>query len=53
MGVSPRGFTPGELKKSYYTLSKMYHPDKNPDPNAAEKFRQVKLGKISNYVNGW
>lgn len=22
MGVSPKGFTPGELKKSYYTLSK-------------------------------
>lgn len=45
MGVSPtRGFTPSELKKSYYTLSKMYHPDKNPDPAAAEIFMRVKQG---------
>ena len=46
MGVSPRGFTPSELKKSYYSLSKMYHPDKNPEPEAADKFVQVKLGKL-------
>ena len=45
MGVSPKGFTQSELKKSYYTLSKLYHPDKNPDPEATEKFVQVKLGK--------
>ena len=44
MGVSPRGFTQGQLKKSYYTLSKMYHPDKNPELEAADKFRHVKLG---------
>lgn len=45
MEVSPRGFPPGQLKKSYYSLSKMYHPDKNSDPEATEKFRQVKIGK--------
>jgi DnaJ-class molecular chaperone len=51
MGVSPRGFTQGELKKSYYTLSKMYHPDKNPEPEAADKFRYVKLGTITQSFN--
>ena len=45
MSVSPKGFTAGELKRSYYSLSKMYHPDKNSDPGAAEMFIQVKLGK--------
>jgi DnaJ-class molecular chaperone len=47
MGVSPRGFTQSQLKKAYYSLSKKYHPDKNPEPEAAEKFRQVKLGIFS------
>jgi DnaJ-class molecular chaperone len=38
MGVSPKGFSQGELKKAYYRLSKEYHPDKNPDEDAAVKF---------------
>jgi DnaJ-class molecular chaperone len=46
MGVSPRaGFSQSQLKKSYYTLSKQYHPDKNPSPEAHEMFQKVKLGK--------
>lgn len=43
MSVSPRGFTPKELKLNYYALSKIYHPDKNPDPSAVPKFIQIKL----------
>jgi len=38
MEVSPSGFTQSELKRSYYNLSKLYHPDKNPDPEAADLF---------------
>ena len=45
MELSPKGYTHGQLKKSYYTLSKQYHPDKNPSPEAAEMFQKVKLGK--------
>ena len=44
MNVSPKGFTQKELKTSYYSLSKIYHPDKNPDPAAVPKFIQIKLG---------
>jgi hypothetical protein len=44
MDVSPRGFTQSELKKAYYRLSKEYHPDKNPSPDAAEIFQEVKTG---------
>ena len=47
LGVSPRGFTQSELKKAYYRLSKEYHPDKNPSPDAAEKFQEVKTGKCA------
>lgn len=38
MGVSPRGFSQSELKNSFRQLSKIFHPDKNPAPDAAEKF---------------
>lgn len=31
-----------ELKKAYFKLSKIYHPDKNQDEDTTEKFLEVK-----------
>lgn len=50
MGVSPtEGFSKADLKRSYYALSKQYHPDKNPEPEAAAMFIQVKQGMLRVY----
>lgn len=32
------GATKEEIKKTFRDLSKLYHPDKNPHPEAAEKY---------------
>lgn len=38
----PRDATVNEIKKSYRKLARRYHPDVSKDPNAEEKFKQVK-----------
>jgi len=40
LGVS-KDADPDEIKKSYRKLSLQYHPDRNPDPAATEKFKAI------------
>jgi uncharacterized membrane protein YsdA (DUF1294 family) len=40
LGV-PRNATPEEIKEAYRRLAKMYHPDKNPSPEAEERFKLI------------
>ncbi len=35
--------TDQDITKAYRNLARKYHPDKNPAPEARDKFEQVKL----------
>lgn len=41
LGVD-KNATPDEIKKAYRKLARQYHPDVNKEPDAAEKFKEVK-----------
>lgn len=34
-------FKSNELRHNYYTFALKYHPDRNPDPEATEKFKEI------------
>lgn len=39
----PSNATKTEVKKAYRKLAMKYHPDRNPSPDAAQKFQQITL----------
>lgn len=35
--------SPSQIKRAYYKAAKVLHPDKNPDANSAERFREISV----------
>jgi len=42
LGVA-RNATDDEIKRAYRALARQYHPDSNPDPQAAEQFKDINV----------
>lgn len=40
LGVAPNA-SPDEIKKVYRSLAMRYHPDRNPEPGAAVRFKAI------------
>lgn len=53
LGIETDSFTFGQLKRQYRMLALKYHPDKNKDNNASEKFQEVQNAYeyLKKYVN--
>ena len=41
-----RSASEADIKKAYKRLSRKYHPDKNKDPGAEEKFVEIAYGDL-------
>jgi DnaJ-related protein SCJ1 len=41
--------TEKDIKRQYKKLSRKYHPDKNKDPGAEEKFVDIARGRYPTY----